>query len=553
MNHKGSLAQVIGLTFLLFLLVACGKTEPTPTAVPPTARPALVSLTSTPTVTNTPSSRGTDYWPTEGWRTSTPEEQGMDSERLANMLDLIMELNHDIHSVTIIRNGYIVADATIYPFVQDSKHIIHSATKSIVSALIGIAIEQGYIEGVDQPVLSLFPDRTAANVDANKEAMTLEHLLMMAAGLECRDSYLYRHRGMDEMAQTDDWIQFMLDLPMAEPPGTRFEYCNGASFLLSAIIQETTGMTAAEFAEINLFGHLGITDVIWPHNPQGISIGWGDLRMRPHDMAKIGYLYLNEGRWDGEQIIPSTWVDTSTSKHIDATLLDGYGYQWWTTNEDYYMALGAAGQYIFVAPEHELVTVFTSNLIKDDSSLPDFLHEYYILPAVNSDSPLPPNPGGVDSLDSRIQKAALSQSEPEPIPPLPEIAQRVTGKTFLLDPNPIGWESISLTFQDEEEASLTLTISPDIAQELVVDPLFQSQMELPVGLDNVYRFAPSEFGINAGLKGEWLSEDVFVIDYDLIGNTGQGRLQFTFEGDQFTLKFQGRDQPTVIINGQLEG
>ena len=184
----------------------------------------------------------------------------MDSEKLAKMFDYIQERNYDIHSVTIIRNGYLVADAAIYPFDQSSKHIIHSATKSIISALIGIAIEQGSIESVNQPVLSFFPGRTADNLDANKETMTLEHLLMMASGLECRDSYLYRWRGIGQMRQTDDWVQFMLDLPMAEPPGTRFEYCNGASFLLSAIIQETTGMSASAFAEATSLwppGHLG--------------------------------------------------------------------------------------------------------------------------------------------------------------------------------------------------------------------------------------------------------------------------------------------------------
>jgi len=199
----------------------------------------------------------------------------MDSEMLAKMFDAIQEQNHDIDSVTVIRNGYLVADATVHPFGQGSKHIIHSCTKSIISALIGIAIEQGYIESVKQPVLNFFPERTAANLDANKEAMTLEHILMMASGLGCRDSYLYRWRGLNQMRQTDDWVQFMLDLPMTEPPGTRFEYCNGASFLLSAIIQETTGMSASAFAEAHLFGPLGISDVEWPSNSQGITIGWG--------------------------------------------------------------------------------------------------------------------------------------------------------------------------------------------------------------------------------------------------------------------------------------
>ena len=120
----------------------------------------------------------------------------MDSELLAKMFDFIQEQNYDIHSVTVVRNGYLVADATVYPFSQGSKHRIASCTKSIISALIGIAIEQGYIESVDQPILDFFPERSVANLDAEKEAMTLEHVLTMASGLECRDSYLYRWRGL---------------------------------------------------------------------------------------------------------------------------------------------------------------------------------------------------------------------------------------------------------------------------------------------------------------------------------------------------------------------
>jgi CubicO group peptidase (beta-lactamase class C family) len=331
----------------------------------------------------------------------------MDSEMLAKLFDTIQERNYDIHSVTVIRNGYLVADATIYPFNQGSKHIIHSATKSIISALIGIAIDQGHIESVKQPVLSFFPGRAAANLDANKEAMTLEHLLMMASGLECRDSYLYRWRGISQMRQTDDWVQFILDLPMAEPPGTRFEYCNGASFLLSAIIQETTGMSASAFAEAHLFGPLGISDVDWPSNPQGITIGWGELRMLPHDMAKIGYLYSKEGRWDGEQVIPAAWVAASTRNHISATLQDGYGYQWWIADGGTYMALGYAGQFIFVVPEQDLVVVFTSNLNEDDFYRPQILLDTLIIPAAKSSKPLPPNPAAVESLESAIRKVAL--------------------------------------------------------------------------------------------------------------------------------------------------
>jgi metal-dependent hydrolase (beta-lactamase superfamily II)/CubicO group peptidase (beta-lactamase class C family) len=345
-------------------------------------------------------------WPTGGWPTSTPEEQGMDSEMLAGMLDTIQKQEYAIDSVTVTRHGSMVADATIHPFRPDSKHIIHSCTKSIVSALIGITLDQGYIKDVQQPVVDLFPGRTVANFDTNKRAMTLEHLLTMTTGLECQDSYLYRWRGLRQMEQSEDWVQFMLDLPMAATPGTRFEYCNGASFLLSAIIQEATGMSALALAEQKLFHPLGISEVEWPANPQGISIGWGSLRMKPGDMAKIGYLYLNEGMWEGKQVVPPAWVEASTRKQIPATLEDGYGYQWWVDDSGYYMALGYAGQFIFVVPEQDMVVVFTSDLEETDFYVPQELLANWIIPAARSTTPLPDNPDGVAQLEARIQALA---------------------------------------------------------------------------------------------------------------------------------------------------
>ena len=346
-------------------------------------------------------------WPTQGWQASAPEAQGMDSGVLAAMLEDIQRQGHNIDNVTVIRNGYLVADAAIYPYEQDTKHIIHSCTKSIVSALIGIAIEQGYIDGVQTPVLDFFPGRSAENIDENKKSMTLDDLLTMSSGLNCRDSYLYRWSGLNEMRASSDWVKHMLDLPMAEAPGTRFEYCNGASFLLSAILTETTGMSAHEFADKYLFGPLGITDVIWPINPQGINIGWGELRMRPQDLAKIGYLYLRGGEWDGEQIIPSSWVEESTQKHISGTLEDGYGYQWWVDDSGIFMAVGYAGQFIFVVPEEELVVVFNSDLDDRDFYVPQVLLVDYIIPAVISSEPLPTDPEAEASL--RLQIEALSK------------------------------------------------------------------------------------------------------------------------------------------------
>jgi len=330
-----------------------------------------------------------DYWPTQGWRVSAPEEHGVRSEKLADMLELVQKEQYPVESILICCNGYLILDAYIYPFKTNTKHIIHSCTKSITSALVGIAIDNGSIKGINQPIVDFFSEITPANLNAGKRKITLEHLLMMAPGLECRDSWRYYWRGLGDMRKSADWTQFMLNLPMAEAPGTKFEYCNGASFLLSAIIQKSTGIKALEYAMKNLFAPLGITDVKWPTNPQGITIGWGEMWLKPHDMAKFGLLYLNKGRWEDKQVVPESWVEASTRQHIDANLFKGYGYQWWIDPSGYYLALGYLGQYIIVIPDKQMVVVFTSDLEGKNFYLPKKLLDQYIIPAAVSSQPIP--------------------------------------------------------------------------------------------------------------------------------------------------------------------
>ena len=348
--------HILLLAFASLFLTSC--VSPRVIRLEVTATPASTTI---PTLLSAP-------WPTEAWEHASPESQGMDSNVLVEMLKSIENEEIGIEALVVVRNGVVVLDATVFPFsiFPDARHNVYSCTKSVLSILIGIAIDEGYIEGVNQPVLTFFPEKSVANIDAHKEAMTLEHLLSMTAGLNCRDSYLYRWDGLYQMRSSPDWAQFMLDLPMVEEPGSYFEYCNGASFLLSAILQEATGVSAFEFAQEHLFTPLGISDVVWESNPQGITIGYSDLQLRPGDMAKIGYLYLNDGVWDGEQIVPSAWVRDSTRKYISATLQEGYGYQWWVDVSGSYMALGYGGQSIQIFPKFDLIIVTTAR--QDEST-----------------------------------------------------------------------------------------------------------------------------------------------------------------------------------------
>lgn len=184
---------------------------------------------------------------------------------------------------------------------------------------------------------------------------------------------------------------------MTAEPGTRYDYCTPNSHLLSAIIQETTGMSALAFAQQHLFGPLGVSDVVWWADPQGNNWGGGDMRLAPHDMAKLGYLYLNEGLWDDQQVVSAAWVETATSpltRHSSA--YSDYGYQWWVDPfGSYYEAAGAGGQEIYVLPDQDMVVVMTgASGGGGPGAWGETLLKSYIIPLAESVAPLPPNPDG---------------------------------------------------------------------------------------------------------------------------------------------------------------
>jgi CubicO group peptidase (beta-lactamase class C family) len=373
------LAQLLALLCLCFpLLVACSRSPASPM---PTIIPTLSIITTAEATANLPSppSSPAAYWPTDGWRMSTPETQGMDSQKLAQMLEAVRQQHLNLHSLLVFRNGYIVSETYFPPYQQITPHELFSVTKSFISTLVGIALDKGYIDRLDQRVLDFFPGKTFANLDAQKQAMTLEDVLTMRTGLDWQEgdpAYMALYR-------SPDWVSFMLDKPMVAAPGSRFNYCTGCSHLLSAILQKATGTNPRLFAEENLFQPLGISRPTWDTNADGIPIGGWGLWLSPRDMARLGYLFLHNGEWDGQQVVSAQWVQAATQEHTSTDGDLGYGYQWWTVPSlSGYAALGRGGQTIFVAPEYDLIVVTTAEIENHD---PIFkLIGDYILPAVQA-------------------------------------------------------------------------------------------------------------------------------------------------------------------------
>ncbi len=332
------------------------------------------------------------YWPTTGWLSSTPEAQGMVSAKLEQIKYRIQYYPLPIHSVVVIRNGYIVYELYPTEFTQDTLHSLYSVTKSFTSTLIGIAIQNGFINSTDDKVVDFFPERSIKNLDSRKQEMTLEHLLTMSAGLQWDEwSYPYFDSRNDyfSMIISGDCIQYVLDQPMVNTPGTEFAYNTGISHLLSAIIQQTTGFTTLEFAKKFLFTPLGISDAQWVRDSQGIYFGGSDLFLNSRDMAKLGYLYLNEGFWDNKSVISEEWVSRSTTGFSTTPFNSSYGYHWWVwESKGFYFANGVFGQNIFVIPKENMIVVFTASFNEDGFDLEYQLLQDYILPAIASDSPL---------------------------------------------------------------------------------------------------------------------------------------------------------------------
>jgi CubicO group peptidase (beta-lactamase class C family) len=364
------------------------------------------------------------YWPTEGWQATTPESQGFDSARLAEGLRAIRQNGTHIHSLLAIRRGSVFLDAYFYPYDGSTYHDMASVTKSLMTTLIGIAADQGKLE-LDQPMLSFFPDRAIANRDERKERITVAHLASMSSGLECSEANSEEtSRGM---FASDDWVQFTLDLPVAWEPGTHFVYCSPGMHLLSAILQQATGVTALEFARANLLEPLGIHESAWPTDAQGHNLGSGDVLLRPLDAAKLGFLWLHQGTWDERQIVSRDWVTASVQRRMTeaAGRPEDYGYGWWISDPEesisFFQAAGVGGQLIKVLPELDLLFVTTGGGFEIDEIDP------YLIAAIGDlENPLPENPSG-----RRVEAALVESPGPRrrPVAGRAETAEAVSSRT----------------------------------------------------------------------------------------------------------------------------
>ena len=382
------------LLFLLALHLGCTKNASSGTAEKATAQsaesntqpiPHAKSSSQQPITANTP------------WPRSSPAAQNMDSTNLHSLHSFFKDGDYGyIDHLLVIRNGHIVYDkkykhnyaslnagregvphpynyynSNFFPFYKETElHTTHSITQSITALLIGIAKQNGVSFDLSKKVLSYFKKNTVLNVDSNKEAMTIEDVLKMKSGLEWDEwTALYNDPKNEaaKMEHSNNWLQYVINKPMVYTPGKKFVFNSGSAILLAHIFHQETGMHVDEYAAKYLFAPLGITDYQWKKTPAGLPDASTGCYLSEYDLAKIGYLVLHEGKWEGKQIVDKSYLYNMLTSYIrplgSASL--GYGYQWWVVPNKYYpdqelyMAQGFAGQYLLLDKTNDIVTVFT--------------------------------------------------------------------------------------------------------------------------------------------------------------------------------------------------
>jgi CubicO group peptidase (beta-lactamase class C family) len=457
------------------------------------------------------------------WKISSPEAQGMNSSTLIDGIHKLKKDQTNIHSLLVIRNNHIVLDVCFYPFQKSYVHDIASVTKSVMSLLIGIAIDKGFIKNEDEQVVKYFPNYTIKN-DKLKN-IEIKDLLNMASGLQC--SWNDGEKELEQMQEKADWVEFMFTLPFSSAPGERFSYCSGNFYLLAEILQRTTKMNCHEFAKKYLFDLLQFRETYWEENNKGINHGWGDLHVHPYDLAKIGGLLLNDGKWDDKQIISREWLKKiKPLYYIHGT--ESYGYGWWldSENPDEIQALGRGGQRLFILKEKNIVIVTTGGGF--DAGDIDNL----VLESIKSYNKNETHSAELKNLISTMQFSDTKSIDGG------DFSSSMLNKTFDLERNDLGWNAIRFEKRNNKEYYLILDFADGFKETN------------GIGIGNHYTISQEHvFSLPIAIKSFW-DKDKLIVDYNELCRINFYRFTFRFFENSVAIDFQDlTNKRNELLNG----
>jgi CubicO group peptidase (beta-lactamase class C family) len=451
---------------------------------------------------------------------SAPEAQGIASSAILAFVEAAERTVDSLHSFMLLRHGHVVAEGWWAPYEAERLHMLFSLSKSFTSSAIGLAVAEGRLS-VDDRVLSFFPDDAPAAPSAHLVAMRVHDLLSMSTGHDVDTTPFLRQHS------DGNWVKAFLERPVEHTPGTHFVYNSGATYMLSAIIQQLTGTTLLEYLRPRLLTPLGIEQATWETCPRGINTGGWGLSIRTADIARFGQMYLQKGVWQGVQLLPANWVAAASTAQVanpnepNIDWRQGYGYQFWRCRHGAYRGDGAFGQYCVIMPEQDAVLAITSGLGNMQPPL-DLVWEL-LLPAMQP-APLPEDRTAQAALEQKLAQLALP---PQPGRATSPLAAEVSGRTYRFEKN------------DQDIDTMTLAVANGGGTLTVQDSKGTHEVRAAAGswlqgtttlIDGrVYAVAAS---------GAWASDDTYVIRMCFNATPFISTLTFRFSADQLTIDWK---------------
>lgn len=379
---------------------------------------------------------------------STPEAEGVSSQGIIDFINEINAEGIEAHSFMFLRHGKVIAEGWWKPYGPDLKHLMYSASKSITSLGIGIAIDEGRLQVTDK-VISFFSEYMTDSISENMKILTVKDLLTMSVGQEQDPAFIYQR-------SSEDWIWGFLHTPPVHKPGTVMMYNNFATFMLSAIIQKVTGQMLFNYLQPRLFEPLDIRNIEWDYNRQGITLGMIGSRLHTEDLARIGQLVLQKGRWGNRQIVSSEYIEeagkfqitTNNEGKTEDELNDGekgYGYQFWRGSHNSFRMDGMGGQLVIIMPDHDAVVVLTSNVRSSQVEMDQIWK--HLVPAMKEEK-LTANPDLNQKLNETLAPLTRMPDLETNIPS--ELDDAISGKKISMNENRMGIKSISFLFADNK-------------------------------------------------------------------------------------------------------
>jgi len=447
---------------------------------------------------------------------SSPEAQGVSS---AAVLAFVTAADRDIdamNSFMLVRHGHVVAEGWWSPYHALAPHSLYSLSKSFTSTAVGLAIADGKLS-LDDPVLKFFPEDAPEKPDNHLKAMRVSDLLRMSTG----------HQVEPARAPNRVWTKDFLAQPVPHKPGTHFLYNTSATYMLSAIMQKVTGTTVLDYLRPRLFNPLGIENPEWETSPQGISLGGYGLNIKTEDIARFGQLYLQKGKWNGEQLVPASWVEAATARQTSngsdpkSDWDQGYGYQFWRARHGAYRGDGAFGQFCIVMPDQDAVIAITSG-VKNMQAVLNLVWDK-LLPALKP-GPLAADDESRQKLELTLARLALRPQEGSSSPGSPPT------KKYTFSANPAKLEAISLTRDDQDGATTILARFDGVERPIRCGSGTWTKARVAFG-----PFFPEQ---PAAASGGWTGDDTFKAKICFYQTPFIISVTLKFEGDQLLLDSQ---------------